>query len=457
MDMATLTERRQDQRKTRTARVGCGSGYALDRLEPAIEVAASGEVDYIAFDTLAERTLAQAQMRRNADPSAGYNTRLPEIVSAMAPFVSDGIKVIGNFGAANVPGALKATVAGLRAAGVRGVGVAAIHGDDALRAVQDLDPEIPGVDRRISDLGDRVVSANFYLGSEYIVKALEAGASWVLGGRIADAALFAAPILHEFGWSINDSDKVAHATLAGHILECSGQATGGYFADPPYREVSGLHRLGYPIAHVRESDMTITKPVGSGGRVDRFTVGLQIPYEVQDPTAYLTPDVTADFSNVECVENGEDRVIVSGARGSKAPDKAKVLVGVKLGHRVTAEIGYAAAGCVERAELAARTHRDAVERFDAEISEIRYELVGVNSMVGGKFDSPTPAEVRMRLAAYCTTENAAKGLAAEFDHLYIHGPAGGGGVVIDIRPTIGVYPLYVDANLVEQNLEIEES
>jgi len=440
-----------------TVRIGCGSGYAMDRLQPAIDLAASGEVDYLAFDMLAERTLAQAQMRKNVDPATGYNPELIPIIRAMAPFVDRGVKIIGNFGAANVPSALSATVEALRENGVRNRVVAAIHGDDALDALRDLDPEIPDLGVSLSELGERVVSANFYLGSEYIIEALRQGASWVLGGRIADAALFAAPVCHEFGWSLDDHDRVAHATLVGHILECSTQATGGYFADPPRRVVPDLHRMGFPMALVRDGDMTITKLPGTGGIVDHRTVGLQVPYEVHDPSAYLTPDVTADFSQVTCVDEGPDRVLVSGARGRAKPSKVKVLVGVKLGHRVTAEIGYAASGCVGRARLAADTHRESVRYVDDQISEIRYEVVGLNALVGDRFESPDPAEVRLRMAAHCTTEAAARSLATEFDRLYIHGPAGGGGVVSDVKSMIGVYPVYVDAGLVEQRLELVES
>lgn len=440
-----------------TVRIGCGSGYAMDKLGPAVDLAASGRVDYLAFDMLAERTLAQAQMQKRDNPKAGYNSRLGEIVTAMAPYVNQGLKVIGNFGAANVPGALDETVGRFRDAGMKGLRIAAIHGDDALPAIRRLDPEIPGVGLRVSELGDRVVSANFYLGAARVTEALDEGANWVLGGRIGDASLFVGPICHAFGWSLDDWDRVAHATLVGHLLECSTQITGGYFADPPFREIPDLHRLGFPFAEVRESDMTISKLATAGGRVDQRTVASQVAYEVHDPAAYLTPDVSANFTQVTVEDIGPDEVRVQGATGAERPSLAKVLVGVKLGYRMVGEIGYAAAGCVERAQLAAETHKQAVAHLGEAVTEIRYEEVGLNALVGPNYQTGYPAEVRLRIAAHCHDMETANVLASELDHLYIHGPAGGGGVTHEIRSVIGVYPLYVDAGLVEQTLEIVET
>ena len=437
--------------------VGCGSGFALDKLGPAVDLAKSGRVEYLSFDALAERTLALAQTRKLADITTGHDPRIAAAVEALGGEVAGGLKVVGNFGGANVPRALQMTVDGFRALDLHGVKVAAIEGDDVLDLITELDVYLPELEATIGDLGDRVVSANCYLGAAPVVEALEAGASWVIGGRISDPSLFAAPICHAMGWDLDDFERVAHATLAGHILECSVQATGGYFADPPYRDVPDLHALGFPIAEVSESEMLITKLPGTGGVVNEYTVGLQVAYEVHDPAAYLTPDVVADFSAVTCTEVGPDEVRVSGAHAHGRPEQLKVLVGVAMGYRAVGEISYAAAGCVERARLAAKTVEATIDYLRPDLEEIRYDLVGVNALAGTGSPDGDPAEVRLRVAARCESEDVAEALTQEVERLYVHGPAGGGGVTRSVVPAISVFAAYVDASDVHTAIEVVET
>jgi hypothetical protein len=434
--------------------IGCGSGFARDRLQPAIDLAASGRVDYLSFDALAERTLAQAHKRRLAD-GTGHDPRIRATVEGLAGHVRDGLRVVGSFGAANVPRALSETVDGFRRLGVTGVRVAAVTGDDVLALIRERDPLLSELGKRVSELGDRVISANCYLGSDAIVEALALEAQWVVGGRISDASLFVAPICHAMSWSLDDHERVAHATLAGHILECSVQATGGYYADPPHRVVPRMHELGFPIAVVRESDILVTKLPEAGGLVDEHTIGLQIAYEVHDPAAYLTPDVIADFTQVTCEVVGDDEVRVTGARAHGRPQTLKVLVGVHTGHRVVGEISYAAAGCETRARTAAESIERSLEWLSPEISDIRFDLVGVNALVGvGPAGSPEPAEVRLRVAARCTSVEAAEEISNEIERLYLYGPAGGGGVTRRVEPELSVFPVYVDAADVHTDVEV---
>jgi hypothetical protein len=434
--------------------IGCGSGFARDRLAPAVDLAASGRVDYLSFDALAERTLAQAHVRRLADPSRGHDPRTRATVAALAPHVAAGLKVVGSFGGANVPRALEETVDGFRALGLTGVKVAAVSGDDVLDLIVEDNPYVDALGLSLSQLGDRLISANCYLGAAPIVEALRAGAQWVIGGRISDASLFAAPICHELGWELDDWDRVAHATLAGHILECSVQATGGYFADPPHRVVPGLHDLGFPIADVNEREVLVTKLPDTGGLVDEHTVGLQVAYEVHDPSAYLTPDVTADFTQVTCTQAAPDEVLVRGARGAPRPASLKVLVGVATGYRAVAEISYAAAGCTDRARLAGEIVDRAIQELRPEIDEIRFDLLGVDALAGSVAARPEPAEVRLRVAARCRGEETARILTEEVERLYVHGPAGGGGVTASVTPSVSVYPLFVDAARVTPAVEV---
>lgn len=447
--------------QTKTARIGCGSGFAMDRLEPALELAASGRVDYLAFDALAERTLAMAQLRRRDNPMTGYDTRLEDTVDRLAPYVADGLKITGSFGAANVKVAADIVVDRLRKAGHRNLKVAAITGDDVLSEVLKLDPKIPELDgARLSELGDRVTSANAYLGAKEIVEALGEGANWTVGGRISDPSLYVGPICHELGWSLDDWDRVAHATLVGHILECSTHATGGFFADPPYREVAGIHDLPFPMAEVSDGSAIITKLDGTGGLVDNRVVAAQVSYEVHDPSAYTNPDIVADFTQVTAENVGPNRVLVRGAAGNPRPDQLKVLVGIDVGWKVVGEISYAAAGCLSRARLAQQIMATKIEAMGGDIWDSRQDIHGINTLVGDGFrpaEAPEPVEVRVRVAARCRTREAAEKLSMEVERLYLEGPAGGGGVVRSVTPALGVFPTYIDAGLVNTSINYLES
>lgn len=441
-------------------RVGCGSGFAMDRLEPALDLARSGKVDYLGFDALAERTLAMAHLRRLGDPKQGYDTRLDETIEKLAPFVAKGLKIIGSFGAANVEMAAKIVHERLRDSGYTGLKIAAITGDDVLSQVREIDPYIAELGRRVSELGDKVSSANAYLGSKEIVEALDNGANWVIGGRLSDPSLYVGPICHEMGWSLDDWDRVAQATLVGHLLECSTHVTGGYFADPPYRVVEGLGRLPFPYAEVSDGSAVITKLEGTGGLVDERIIAAQVSYEVHDPAAYTNPDIVADFTGVTCESIGPNRVLVQGARGNPRPDTAKVLVGIRLGFKVVAEISYAAAGCLARCRLAEDIMRGRLAEFGDEITDSKIDIVGVNSLVGSNFretNDVDPVEVRLRVAARCKTQRAADEVALEVERLFLEGPAGGGGVVRRVEPALGVFPIFIDAKLVQTKIAYLET
>lgn len=449
-----------DNSEGKVARVGCGSGFAMDRLEPALDLARSGKVDYLGFDALAERTLAMAQLRRRADPDAGYDSRLEEILEKFAPYVADGLKIVGSFGAANVEAGAKIVHQKLRELGHHGLKVAAILGDDVLEQVRTADPFISELGQHVSELGARVNSANAYLGSKEVLEALQSGANWVVGGRLSDPALYVGPICHALGWSLDDWDKVAHATLVGHLLECSTHVTGGYFADPPYRVVEGLGNLPYPYAEVSDGTAIITKLDGTGGRVDEQIVAAQVSYEVHDPAAYTNPDIVADFTQVTAKVVGPNRVQVKGAKGRPRPDLAKVLVAVDMGFKVVAEISYAAAGCLVRAELAEGVIRERIAKMGAVVQEYRIDKHGVNTMVGEHFRAKNdrePVEVRLRVAARCANQRAAETISLEVERLFLEGPAGGGGVMRRVEPVLGVYPVYIPADQVRTRIVYMET
>jgi hypothetical protein len=434
--------------------IGCGSAYAGDLLEPGEALAASGLVDYMAFDCLAERTLALAQIRRLADPSKGQDERLDELLTRFGPFLSAGKRIVGNFGAANPEAAGRELVDGLRSRGISAT-VGVIYGDDVRGAVLRDDVELPEMGVRISEVADRVVSANAYIGADPIVELLDAGATLVLGGRIADPSLFVAPICHDLGWSMDDWDRVALATLAGHLLECGVHGTGGNFEDPPFRKVKDPHNLGQPMATVSGDSVLVTKLPGTGGAVDARTARTQLLYEVHDPRAYLTPDVIADFSEVEIEDLGDDVVRLSRARGHGRPDTLKVLVGLDLGWKVTGEISYGGPGCVTRAQRAEEVLRARCAPVAAEVDELRIDLIGQTSLFGGEPD-PHAGEVRLRIAARVRDRAAGEFIVGQANYLYF-GPAGGGGVVTTLVPAIAVTPAYIPRAEVPLEVEVMSS
>ena len=301
-------------------RIGSGAGYSGDRIEPAVELAEHGALDYLGFECLAERTIALAQDARRDDPDSGFDPLLVERMEAVLPACArNKVRIVTNMGAANPAGAARAIAAVARRLGLAGLRIAAVTGDDVLDAVRAGDYPLIERPGTVAALGNAILSANAYLGVEPIVAALAAGADVVVTGRVGDPALFLAPLVHEFGWAMDDWTRLGRGTVVGHLLECAGQVTGGYFADPGRKDVPDLARLGFPLAEVgADGDAVLTKVAGSGGRVSIASCTEQLIYELHDPAAYLQPDVTADFSAVRFADAGADRVAISGGRRAAA-------------------------------------------------------------------------------------------------------------------------------------------
>src|SRR3712207_4470454 len=338
----------------RTVRVGAGAGFSGDRIEPAVEVAEKGGVQYLVFECLAERTIALAQQAKMKDPAGGYDPLLAERMRAVLGICrAKGVKVVTNMGAANPVAAAERTAEVARGLGLRGLKVAAVTGDDVLDAVRAGDWALDETGEPVASLGNRLVSANAYLGAGPIAEALAGGADVVITGRAADPSMFLAPLVHEFGWSMEDWTRLGRGTVVGHLLECAGQITGGYFADPGYKDVPDLARLGFPIAEVTEDGTAvITKVPGSGGTVTAATCKEQLLYEVHDPSRYLQPDVVADFSGVAVTELGPDRIQVAGGEGSPRTGSLKVSVGYLDSYIGEGQISYAGPGALARGRLA---------------------------------------------------------------------------------------------------------
>ena len=424
----------------RTIRIGAGAGYSGDRIEPAIELAERGRLDYLVFECLAERTIALAQQARMRDPEAGYDPLLLARMRAVLPACrANGVTVVTNMGAANplaAAGAVR-TLAG--ELGLTGLRVAAITGDDVLAAARRDDLALDN-GATVASFGNRLVSANAYTGAAPIAEALAGGADIVITGRAADPALFLGPLLHEFGWAMDDWVRLGRGILAGHLLECAGQITGGYFADPGVKDVAGLARLGFPIGEVSENgDVVITKVEGSGGAVTPATVKEQLLYEIHDPARYYQPDVVADFTGVRVEAVGPDRVRVTGGSGSPKTGQLKVSVGFVDSFIGEGQISYVGTGAVERGRLALEIVRERLALTGVRTTETRFDLVGVDALASPA--APTgsePREVRVRVAARTDTLAEALRIGAEVETLWTNGPAGGGGAWKGVREVVAV-------------------
>ncbi|MEW6123685.1 MAG: acyclic terpene utilization AtuA family protein [Pseudomonadota bacterium] len=425
---------------TDLVRIGSGAGFAGDRTDAAGPVVAELARHYgprfLIFETLAERTLALCQLARRADPAKGYS---PALEKLLAPVLSEclraGIRIVGNFGAAN-PQAAAARIADLSRAMGHAPRIGIVTGSD-------LDPNLPVADLAAWEVGGtllkeraQIVSADAYIGAAAIAEALDMGADIVVTGRVADPALALGPLLHVFRWSPEDWDLLAAGTLAGHLLECGAQVSGGYFADPGAKDVPGLADVGFPIAEIgRDGAVTLTKPPGTGGRVDRFTVTEQMLYEIHDPAAYLTPDVVMDITAARVEDLGADRVRVTGVRGKPRPDTLKATVCFEAGYLAEAEISYAGPNAAARARLAADVVRDRLARRAPGLA-LRVDAIGIASVfndtagatLDGLFPGSASADVRLRFSAQSTDKAALDLMLDEVEGLYCAGPAGGGGV-----------------------------
>ena len=430
-------------RKPGAIRIGGGSGFSNDRLDAALELTERGNIDVLMLETLAERTLALLQVARRKGGSGYWNdlaARLEVLLPAMA---KHGTKLVTNAGGA-APEDCARMIA--RLARERGIAmkVAAVSGDDVTDLVRATDPVLTETREPVSRLGSDIICTNAYLGADAIAAAYAAGADVIVTGRVTDSALALGPITAALGWRPDDNDAMACGVLAGHLLECGGQATGGYFAEPGLKDVPDVDRIGFPIAEIRgDRSITITKPPGSGGRIDRHTITEQILYEMHDPARYLTPDIALDVTGVDLTESGPDEVRLTGARGHQRPDMLKVLVGVDSGVLAEIEISYAGINCEARARLAAdiiakRAARDPVLGNQT----IQYDLIGVSSAWPGE-PAHDVRDIRLRVAARLPDQAAADRLITEVESLYVNGPAGGGGVRIASRPTIRTYTTFV--------------
>jgi len=427
-------------------RIGSGAGYAGDRIEPAVDLIKHGELDYICFECLAERTIALANQRKLLDPNQGYDDFLVyRMEHVLELCVTHNTKLISNMGSAN-PVAAAQIVHNMAKERELDIKVAAVYGDDILSNIEHyMDYNLLERKGNLSRVKGRIISANTYLGAKGIVEALENGADIVITGRVADPSLFLAPLIYEFAWSFDDYKRMGKGLLCGHLLECSSQVCGGYFADPGYKEVPNLAKLGFPMAEVNENgDLMITKLAHSGGMVTEATIKEQILYEIQDPSRYYTPDAVADFSHIYLKTVGKDRVKVENASGSSSNGKYKVSIGYKDGYLGEGQISYGGSTAYEKAKMAGEIIEKRLKEkgFD----KIRVDYIGVNSLFNGKefIKAVELQEIRLRVCANTDSFEQAKIVGNEVEALYLNGPSGGGGAEKVTKEIIAIGSIFVD-------------
>ncbi len=444
-----------------------GQGFWGDSILGPVRLVREGQLDYLTLDYLAEVTMSIMQKLRSRDPRTGYATDFVRMLDRLLPeMVERGVRVVANAGGVN-PHACKDAVAEVvERHGLKGrVKIAVVEGDDILDRLDDLlaaGEDFANMDTgaQLSSVRDRVTSANVYLGAFPMAEALDRGADIVITGRATDPGLVLAPMIHEFGWKRDDFDRLAAGTVAGHIVECGPQCTGGNYAD--WREVENMALIGYPIIEAEpDGNFVVTKHAGTGGMVNPHTVLHQLVYEMGDPAAFITPDVTADFTSFELVDEGDDRVRVSGVRGSAPTDTYKVSLSYEDGWKALGQLTVSGPDALDKAVLCADVvwKRLAYEGIEFPPEDRLVEFVGAGVCHAG-IDLPgvdDPPEVVLRLGVKGADKRAVDRFGMEIVPLVTSGPPGVTGFAggrPKAREIIGFWPALLSKERVSSRVTV---
>ena len=453
--------------KPRPIRVASGQGFWGDDLDAPVRQVEGGPIDYLMMDYLAEVTMSIMQKQRDRDPSAGYARDFVPLMERLLPsIVEKGVRVVTNAGGVNPIGCAEALLEAAERAGVgRRVKIGMVSGDDLLPHLHRLleeGHELAHMEtgEGMESIRDRIRNANVYMGAAPIVEALGKGADVVLTGRSADAALTYAPLIHEFGWSFQDHDRLAAGVVAGHINECGAQTSGGNtLAD--WWAIPNLAEVGFPIIEAEPSgEFVVTKHEGTGGRVSRATVAEQMVYEIGDPSAYITPDVVADFTTLSLREEGRDRVRVLNVRGRPRTEFLKVSAAYSGGYKAVGTLVYAWPDAPLKARMAERVLRERLDRLGLRFDEIRGELVGWSSTQGSLAGDPPRdiPEVQLRVGVRGPDRRAVERFTRELAPLVLTGPpsaTGFAGGRPRVQEVIAYWPALVRREAVEPYFRVE--
>jgi hypothetical protein len=448
-------------------RIASGQGFWGDRLSAPVEQVRRGPVDYLMLDYLAEVTMSIMQKQRARDPSQGYARDFVPLMAEILPdCAAKGIRVVANAGGVNAPGCRDAVLEAARRAGLAGrVRIGMVTGDDImdrLDALLEAGHALRNMEtgRPLSDVRERIQSANAYIGAAPIVEALRADATVVITGRSTDTALTYAPMMFEFGWAADDVDRIAAGVVAGHINECGAQATGGNSLFD-WRSVPDLADVGYPIIEAYpDGSFVVTKHDGTGGMVTRPVVTEQLLYELGDPSEYITPDVVADFTSIRLEEVGRDRVRVHGVRGTARTDKLKVSISYAAGWKAVGTLVYGWPDAVDKARHADRVLRERLDRLGVALDEVRTEFVGWNATHGELAGPPPPdlPEVELRVAVRAAERAPVEAFAREIAPLILTGPptvTGFAGGRPRAQEIVAYWPALIDREPIERALRVE--
>ena len=453
--------------KSKVVRVASGQGFWGDWLEAPRRQVEGGQVDYLMLDYLAEVTMSIVQKQKERDPRMGYARDFIGAMESVFPAVAErGVKVIANAGGVNPVACAEAVLEAASRSNVRGkIRVGVVTGDDILARLDTLIEEghsLSNMDsgEPLSTIREHVVSANVYIGSTPIVEGLEQGANVIVTGRSTDTALTMAPLRHEFKWAADDWDKLAAGIIAGHILECGAQCSGGNCLYD-WRNIPDLANVGYPIAEASaDGTFVITKHPGTGGRVSVPSVTEQLVYEMGDPNAYITPDVVADFTSIRLEADGENRVKVHGITGAPPTPFLKVSIAYRAGYKAVGSLVYAWPDAMEKAELADKVLRERLDRLGLKFDQVLSEFVGANASHGSLAgDGRNAPEVQYRIGVRGSDRAAVERFTREIAPLVLNGPpsvTGFAGGRPKVEEIVAYWPALLDKRAVTTSVRIME-
>lgn len=451
-----------------TLRIGNGAGFLGDWLDAPRRLVEASRLDYLTLEYLAELTLSILARAREKDPSRGYANDFLDVLTSLTPALAaqPQLKVVTNAGGMNPSACAVAAGKILAAAGLGDTWIGVVNGDDLLARLADMQRAAHSFDHfdtgePLSALGKPIVSANAYLGARPIVDALALDARIVITGRVADASLTLGPAMHAFDWRWDDWPRLAQASVAGHLIECGAQVTGGY--SNTWRELD-LANVGYPIAELEaDGGVAITKPANSGGVVNQRTVAEQLVYEIGDPRHYLTPDVDVDFTTVELEETGRDRVAVRGASGQAPPETLKVSIAYRDGFTASGQLLVVGRDAAERARACADIVLARLKSAGVELEATNVELLGTGEGVPGISQSSNAtncSEVMLRMTVRDPRREAVERFTREIAPLITSGPAGLAGYAAgrpEVRPVFAYWPSRVAREAVEPAVEVKSA
>ncbi|WP_156289702.1 acyclic terpene utilization AtuA family protein [Oceanobacillus salinisoli] len=446
-------------------RIGAGQGFYGDTFEAAVATAEKGNVQYICSDALAELTMSILSKDKKRDENLGYTKDLTVQMKQLLPYMKEkGIKLLTNAGGINPIGAQQEVIRVAKEMGISNIKVAVVTGDNVLNRIdelqdsgytlEDIETGVP-----LDKVKDKLQFANAYIGARPIVEALQKGADIVITGRTTDTAQFLAPLIYEFGWAEDEWDKLASGIFMGHLLECSAQSTGGNYSGK-WWEVEGMDKMGYPIAEVDESgEFIVTKVEDQGGLVTVDTVKEQMLYEIHDPSAYITPDVILDLTNVTLENVGENQVKVSGTRGKARPETLKVVMGYENGYASQVVVGYSWPDALLKAKKLEKIIRNQIKDKQLNYDEVRADYIGYNSLHGplAHGDGNDLNEVYLRMIVSSKSKGEAASFRRLFPPLGLNGPPTMGGFLGNMSPRalIGMWSTLIPRELVEDHIKIQ--